>query len=175
MYNEKWFNKPLPTSILPFTYTRDTLRIPTTSIPSFPSANKLHNETHTCPPQPLFKKVDNTFSNPLSSLVLHNSLAKTDYLFFIQYIPEDTIMPRWFLVQVKHDETEIFKMDSLRTEKYHVTFLFLHLSDKHLCDDSPRWWHEWHEYYLDDSNIPVYGVRMFFNPIRKLDLTKYML
>ena len=38
-----------------------------------------------------------------------------------------------------------------------------------------RWWPEWHEYSVNDENIPVYGCRMLFKPNRKLDLTKYML
>ena len=66
-------------------------------------------------------------------------------------------------------------MDSLRTWDYHVTFLSRHSTDKYLCDDAVRWGSERHEYYLDDSNNPVYGVRIPFNSRRKSDLTKYML
>ena len=58
---------------------------------------------------------------------------------------------------------------------YHVTFLSRHPANKHLCDDFTRWWHERHDYYLDDSNIQVYGTCMLFNPRRNLDLTKYIL
>ena len=65
-------------------------------------------------------------------------------------------------------------MDSFRTKDYQVTFLSRHPVDKHLCDDVACWWPEWHEYYLDDANIQVYGARMLFNPRRKPDLTKYM-
>ena len=145
------------------------------SFPSFPSVTELHKETHTCPPQPLFEKMDNTFSNPLSPLALHKYLTKTDYFFFVQYIPKDNIKPRSFLVQVNHHESEILKMDLLRTGDYHITFFSRHPVDKHLCDDVARWWPEWHEYYLDDANIQVYGARMHFNPRRKPDLTNYML
>ena len=60
-------------------------------------------------------------------------------------------------------------MDSLRTGDYHVTFLSRHLADKNLCDDAANWWSEWNEYYFNDSNIPVYGVRMLFSPKRKPD------
>ena len=139
LYNEKWFNTPLPTSIPPFTHIHDTLRMPILSLPYFPSVTELHNETHTCPPKPLFEKVDNTFSNPLSPLVLHKSLAKIDFLFFIQYIPEDTIKPCWFIVQVNHHETEILKMESIRIWYYHITILSRHPADKNLCDDVARW------------------------------------
>ena len=33
----------------------------------------------------------------------------------------------------------------------------------------------WHDYYLDNSNTPVYGVRMLFSPKQKPDLTKNIL
>ena len=95
--------------------------------------------------------------------------------FYIQYISEDTIKLRWFLVLVNYNETEIIKIDSLRTGDCHVTFLPRYPFDKHLCDDVAHWWPEWHEYFLDNSNIHVYGARILFSPKRKLDLTKYML
>ena len=59
-------------------------------------------------------------------------------------------------------------MDSLRTIDYHVTFLSRHPTDKNLCD-------EWHEKYLDEENVTMYGARMLFSPKRKPDQTKYML
>ena len=98
LYNEKWFNKPLPTSIPPSTYQHHTLKMPTAPFPALPSVIELHEKTHTCPLQPLFEKVDDIFSNPLSPIALHKSLATTDCLFFIQYIPDITIKPRWFLI-----------------------------------------------------------------------------
>ena len=66
-------------------------------------------------------------------------------------------------------------MNPSHTGDYHVTFLSRHLDDNHLCDDVDRWWSEWHEYSLNDENIPVYGSRMLFNSNRKPNLTKYML
>ena len=61
------------------------------------------------------------------------------------------------------------------TGYYHVTFLSRHPDDNHLCDDVSRWWPEWHEYSMNDENIPVYGSRMLLKPNRKTDLKKYML
>ena len=87
------------------------------------------------PLQSLFEKADDTSLDLLSPLALHKSLAMTDFLSFIQYIPKGTIKPRWFPVQVNHHETEILKMDFFRTGDYHVTFLSHHPADKHLCDD----------------------------------------
>ena len=108
--------------------------MPTASLPSFPSVIKLHKGTHACPSQQLFEKVNSMFPNLLLHLALHKSLARTDYLFVIQYVPEDTIKSRWFLVQVNHHETEILKINSLRTEDYHVNFLSRHPFDKNLSD-----------------------------------------
>ena len=44
-----------------------------------------------------------------------------------------------------------------------------------LCDEKSRWWSEWHEYQLDDNNVPVYGARMLFSQKRKPNLKKFML
>ena len=114
-------------------------------------------------------------SPPLAPVREHKSLDTIYCLFFIQYIPENTIKPRWLLVEVNHHKTEILKMDLLRTESYHITFLSRYPADKHLCADAVRWWPEWHKYYLDDSNLPVHGAHMIFSPKRKPDLTRYML
>ena len=50
LYNEKWLNNLLQTSIPPFTYQHNTLKIPTGYLPSFPSVIERYDETHTCPP-----------------------------------------------------------------------------------------------------------------------------
>ena len=118
------------------------------------------------PSMPLFEKVDDNFINPISPLALYKLLATIDFLFLTQYILEDTIKPRWLLVQVNHHEIEILKMDLLRTRDYHVTFLSRHPADKHLCDDVFRWWPEYHKYHLDDTHIPVYGARILLSPKR---------
>ena len=66
-------------------------------------------------------------------------------------------------------------MNPSSTGDYHVTFLFRHPDNNHLCDDGTRQWPEWHEYSLDDKNIPVYGSRMLFKKSCKPNLAKYML
>ena len=69
----------------------------------------------------------------------------------------------------------MLKINSLRTGYHHVTFISRHPTDKDLCGDIARWWPEWHDCYLDNSNIPVYSARMLFSPKRKSDLIKYIL
>ena len=109
------------------------------SILPYPLVVEFHDKTNTCPPTPLIEKVADNISKSLSPRALHKSLTTIDCLFIIQYVPEDTIKPRWFLVQVNHPETKILKMGSLRIGDYHVTFLSRHPADKHLCDDTVCW------------------------------------
>ena len=78
-------------------------------------------------------------------------------------------------MQVNHVETTILNMHPDTTGDYHVTFLVQHPNDKNLCDDKPRRWPKWHEYQLDDNNVPVYGARMLFSQKRKPNLKKFML
>ena len=98
LYNEKWFDKPLYTSIPPFRYHHRTLDVSTKFLSPFPTVVELHNDTNTCPPTPLVEAINDTLSSPSSPLILHASLDKTDCLFFIHYFPTDTVKPRWFLV-----------------------------------------------------------------------------
>ena len=49
LYNEKWFNKSLYISIPHFTYEHDTFKVPTESLPIFPSVIELYEGTITCP------------------------------------------------------------------------------------------------------------------------------
>ena len=93
LYNEKRFTKSFLTSIPPFTYQRDTLKIPTVSFPSFPSLNSIKKITLVLPSH-CSRKWIIFFESSLPPLVLHKSHATTYYLFFVQYIPEDTIKPR---------------------------------------------------------------------------------
>ena len=44
-----------------------------------------------------------------------------------------------------------------------------------MCDDKARWWPKWHEYQLDDNNVPVYGARMLISSKRKPNLKTFML
>ena len=128
LYHEKWFDKPLQTTIRPFRYKHCSLKLSTESVSLFPSVVELHKDTNTCPPLPLSEAVDDTPSSPSSPLVLHAYLDKTNCLFFIHYLPEDTIRFRWFLVQVNHIETSILKMKPFTTGDYHVTILMIKIS-----------------------------------------------
>ena len=116
-----------------------------------------------------------TLSPSTSPLTLYNSLTDFDYLFFIRYLPENTLKSCWFLVQVNHVETTILNMNSKRIDDYHVTYISQHPKDSHLCADTARWWSLWHKYKNDKTNIHIYGACMLFGPKRKLDPNKYIL
>ena len=136
---------------------------------------ELHDETYTCFPNLLLATDDYSLPSPPSPLTLHNSLTGSDCLFFIQYLPENTVKSCWFLVQINHIETKLLNMDSKSTGDYHVTFISRHPKDNDLCDDKARWWPLCHEYKNDTNNVPIYGARMLFGPKRKPDSTKYIL
>ena len=48
-------------------------------------------------------------------------------------------------------------------------------SDKNKTDNSTCWWFEWNEYTIGTDNISDFGHRVFFHPLRKLDLAKFRL
>ena len=97
LYNEEWFDKSLHTSIPPFRYNHRTLDVSTKSVSPFPTVVELHNDTNTCLPTPLVEAINDTLSSPPSSLILHTSLDKIYCLFFIYYLPADTVKPVGFL------------------------------------------------------------------------------
>ena len=140
MYNEKWFSKPIPTSVPPIMYQHDILTFYNEIPLSFPSVPNLYKETKTWPPTPILEKDNDFLSSPPSPLALHNSLTHSNCLFFIRYIPENTLKANWFLVQINHAETTTLNMNSKATgSDYHVTFMSRHSDDVKPCDDKARW------------------------------------
>ena len=49
-------------------------------------------------------------------LTLHNSLTSSNWLFFIWYLPQNTLKACWFLVQINHVKTALLHMNSKRTD-----------------------------------------------------------
>ena len=56
LYNEKWFNKPIKTSIPSIPYNHDTFKFLNELSPSFLSVSELYKETGTYPPQSIIEK-----------------------------------------------------------------------------------------------------------------------
>ena len=69
---------------------------------------------------------------------MHESLSASNYLFFIKYTPEDEFKPRYFLVQINHDDTEKLKMEHKVTRNYHVIFVARYTDDCHLFDNREK-------------------------------------
>ena len=132
----------------------------------------LHKETDTCPPKPILEKEYDVLSSPPSPLTLYNSLINYDCLFFIRYIPENTLKANCFLVLINHAETVTLKMNSKTTGDYYVTFMSRHPDDVNLCDDKARWWPLWYEYTNNSDNVPVYTACILLGSERKPDPNK---
>ena len=75
LYNTKWFDKPLKTSLPSFIYKHNTLKLLTESNSPFPSVFEPHDKTNTCPPKPLFEIVYYNISTspPHSPFINHSS------------------------------------------------------------------------------------------------------
>ena len=149
-YRITWFNKLLNISISSFSYKYNILKIPDKTI-------------YTYLPKPLLEIVDHTISSSPSQLALYNSLTDSDCHFFIQYIFEDTLRLRWFLVQINPAEIKLLNVDSKNTDDCRITSISQYLDDSHLCYDTTRWYHLWYEYNLDDKNISVGGAWIIFD------------
>lgn len=88
---------------------------------SFPMKHSPH--LFLCP-QSLLEIVDfNTHTSFPSSLVLNSSLTNLNYLSFIKYIPENSLKPRWILVQINYEETKQLFVDWKTTADHHVTYI----------------------------------------------------
>ena len=135
--------------------------------------SELNKETNICSPKSLH--VTEGYSLPPTPLTLHDSLTDFDCLFFIWYLPENTLKECCFLVQINHIDTALLDMNSKRTGYYHATFISRHTKDSCLCDDTDSWWPLWHQYKNDRNNDPIYGTYMLFGPKRKPDPNKYII
>lgn len=106
----------------------------------------------TLPPQPAH-----------SPETLHSTISNsTDKLFFIQFIPRNTIHKRWYIVQVNlRSTTEL----NLPSNSYWCVFLAKHPSDERKSDETAQWWPLWHEYTKDpETKLITYGKRVLFRP-----------
>ena len=99
---------------------------------------ELHRETRTIPSSPVV--TSNSLSKPVpySPNELFKRVTLSSSLFFIQYIPEGSIRPRWFLVQIELYLTYSLDLQPETTGHYLVVFLARHPRDKQLTDDFAR-------------------------------------
>ena len=175
-YHEIHFSSPPLLTPLKFDYNHESLKFVHPSSPTlFPSIVELHRETHTVLPPPVSTCYSVSKFIPYTPRELSNLINPTCNRFFVQYIPEGSIQPRWFLVHIELELTQSLKLNPNITCNYLVALLARHPCDNKKIDDDARWWPEWHEYTIGTDNIPDFGQRVLFHPLRKPPLDKYRL
>ena len=175
-YNDTFFSSPSLTLPLKFDYTRETLRVPPHySTSQFTFLSFLHNESKTeYPPRNIDQFITPTYK-VFSPLDLFHQLTLSGKLFFIHYVPEQTIRPHWYLIEVLQFANAITENYSKDTCNYKVSFLARYLDDNALSDDLARWWPDWHEIIRTTTSTPNFGVRVLFVPHRIPPPDKYEL
>jgi len=89
-----------------------------------------------------------------------------DKLFFVKYIPADTMRQRWYLVQIDMIATEELNPQWQHNGRYFCVFLACHPSNKSKSDEFARWWPDWYHYTsrCKNTQVIIYGDRVLFRP-----------
>jgi hypothetical protein len=176
LYNEHHFSKPLK-------FEQASRDAPSTDLDKesfiahnvYPSVKELHEETNTALPT-----IEDTPSSvPAVSTTarnLHELLTQSNQtLLFIQYTPNETLRPRWYLVNVDIAATTELNPNFSTNHRYFCSFLAKHNADRNKSDECSRWWPDWYEYSrCDITNEIIYGKRVLFRPNQLPDSTKYV-
>ena len=174
LYNDQYYTKP-PPKTQPSLDTEGTALDKVALQPhQFPTVKELHDSTDTKPPTP---EENNTCVKTQSdSTSIHNLINETNqHLFFIKYTPEDTLRPRWFLIEVDLEATQESNPHYLTNGRYYCAFLAKHRLDSNKSDELSRWWHDWYTYTIcPKTNAIVYQKRVAFPPHQTPDSTRYI-
>ena len=101
---------------------------------------------------------------------------KTQKLFFVQFVPADTIRPKWFLIQIDMDLTEQDQTCNPSSGIFQCSFLAKHPKDTKKSDDRARWWPDWYKYHVcTDTNTMIFGKRTLIRPSTTPDPSKFIL
>ena len=186
-YNQEWFDsKPkLPLPLAPIDTPNHSLPIDKLSFkPHIPSISELildnkeppqlFESSASCPyPQP---SVEYNPSEPKSATELATQIdISVDRLFFIQFTPENTLRPKWFLVQIDLDLTLTNDTSFVTSGIYVCSFLARHPNDLTKNDERSRWWPDWYSYKRQNDNTIIYGQRVLFRPNTTPNPAKYIL
>ena len=176
LYNEQHFNKPPK-------FKQASKDTPHTNIDklaflahnNYPSIKQLHEETATTLPSieeiPISDPVVSTTARNLYELLTQSNQT----LLFIQYTPNETLRPRWYLVNVDIVATTESNPNFRTNHKYFCSFLAKHHADHNKSDECSRWWPDWYEYtQCDTTQQIIYGKRVLFRPNQIPDSTKYI-
>jgi hypothetical protein len=187
MYNDVWFEDKPKSHPPPFDFSTSLQPVPPFASSPFPSVAELC-DSHASPsprsiPPPasvpsisLAPDTDNPdpFASPPISVVPPSAaqlydriVASTDRMFFIQYLPEGTLRPRWYLVAVNLDcsQHQPASATCRHSGIYAVDFYCRHPDDRTSSDACARWWREWHRYSLDPNDATIiFGDQVLFRP-----------
>jgi hypothetical protein len=197
LYNDIWFDEKPDTHPAPFDFSTTLLPIPPFASSPFPSIAELC-DSHT--PSPPNSPLPSPASVPLVSLApdsdnldpfatscgsapdrspsqLYDAIvASTDRMFFIQYLPEGILRPRWYLVAVNLDSSLLDPASATchTSGTYVVDFFCRHPADRSSSDASARWWREWHRYstHPTDGSI-IFGDQVLFRPNHRPSTDQY--
>lgn len=126
-----------------------------------PSVANLHQETNT---------QDNTIIEQGATITGKESLlsdinASKDRIFFIQYLPDGMMRPRWYPIQIDMESTAESNPDFEKNNKFWCVFLAKHPDDKFKSDEYARWWPDWYKYTKDpETKEIIYGQRVLIRP-----------
>ena len=99
-----------------------------------------------------------------------------DKLFFIRFIPAETIRPKWYLVQIDLELTAKDPTCNPDEGIFNCAFLAKHPNDLKKSDERARWWPDWYKYSLcEDTGEIIYGQRTLIRPSTIPDSRQYVL
>jgi hypothetical protein len=197
LYNDVWFDTMPETHPAPFDFSSSTQPTPPFASSPFPSIAELcdsypANPTSPIPSPAYVPVISNTpnSNNPdpfaygptephasTPSQLYDSILASTDRMFFIQYLPEGTLRPRWYLVSVNLEcsLSNPASADCHTSGTFAVDFYCRHPDDRSSSDACARWWREWHRYSTDptDGSL-IFGNQVLFRPNQHPSADQYI-
>jgi hypothetical protein len=165
LYNDVWFDDKPASHPAPFDFSASLHAIPPFASGPFPSLAELDDSLG---PSSLAKPITATpivsvtldtldagpcdpFASPpmsvpptSASLLYASILASTDRMFFIRYLPEGTLRPRWYLVAVNLESSlaDPASTDCRTSGNFCVDFYCRHPDDRCSSDACAHWWRE---------------------------------
>ena len=137
-YNDMWFDTPPPTTPSK-TPDSATVFIDRSAMQEH-DVNDLSSSLPPCPPE-ISATIENELDiTPPDPATLFSDInTSQDKLFFVQFVPADTVRPRWFLIQVDLELTEQDTTCNPSNGKYQCSFLAKHQKDSNKSDERSRW------------------------------------
>jgi hypothetical protein len=181
LYNEQFFGTP-PAKSQPSKDAFSTTIDAKASEPhqlSIPTMAEMHQELGTSPPEPETNESPENLDtdNNYTPATLFTKLTDNtrEQLFFIQYTPENTLRPRWYLVEVDLQATKDLNAQYQTNGKYYCSFLAKHRSDNSKSDEFSRWWNDWYTYHrCKETDVIIYDKRVAIPPNQTPDSSKYI-